>query len=280
VYALTHFGDFPLARFETRTHIGPGSTQAEWLLLPNGSSIRVDGTGTAAPAGVRIPLYMEFVEETSDALETRVRELHALHGKEYRLWREWFATGERQWRPALLTKLDCVHEPGQHLFAAYELEWYCPAAYWRGRYHGTTTTLGVDLTLQGILPLGVIEEVHDLDESPKSLAINTNGTAPVLDAVLTITAGSEAITYLKMEGIGTAWEYFGTIAAGQALVVDCGKDTVRNNGVDAYAQTYHLAAHTANNFLLLPAGSPAIFITYTSASDDHTLLLEFWEAHV
>lgn len=86
------------------------------------------------------------------------------------------------------------------------------------------------------------------------------GNAPVVDWVLTITATTNSITDITITLGPNTLTWTGTIAAGQALVIDASAFTVQNNGVDA------LATYSGGFPQIHPKDAPAVSATKASGS--------------
>lgn len=93
--------------------------------------------------------------------------------------------------------------------------------------------------------------------TPNSIAL---GNAPVSDWVLTITATTNSITDITITLGPNTLTYTGTIAAGQALVIDASDFTVENNGSD------DIANYTGGFPLVDPLDSPSVSATKGSGS--------------
>jgi hypothetical protein len=118
-----------------------------------------------------------------------------------------------------------------------------------------------------------------LGTSPQVVTITNDGDATVLGAVVTVTAGSADITALEIESdSGAHLTYDGTIEDGEALVVDCGALSVKNDGSSAYADFALGANHTARYWLPLPTGDTDLTVTWTGGGTGSTIKVEFYDA--
>jgi len=124
---------------------------------------------------------------------------------------------------------------------------------------------------------GADATVNDvLDASPKALACANGGNAPVRNAVITVTAAGSAITVLQVGVAGISlWAWTGTLAVGQALVIDCGAKTVRNNGVDAYSGFALDALHTIADWLRLEAGANTVQVWRTGGDNTTAIRIAY-----
>ncbi len=114
-----------------------------------------------------------------------------------------------------------------------------------------------------------------------SVTVSNDGNGICYDAVITITAGAANITALTISTAnGTDIDWTGTLTAGNALLIDCGAKSIKNNGVNAYSGFAYGGSHTANSWLELLPGDTAITIDRTGGSTDSTvrvLFREIWE---
>jgi hypothetical protein len=120
------------------------------------------------------------------------------------------------------------------------------------RSDGTLTFVCADPTWQA-----TTDTTETINGTPNALAL---GNAPVYDWVLTITATTNSITDVTITLGAYTLVWTGTIAAGQALVIDSGDFTVENNGVDA------LATYSGGFPALLPNASPSVSAVKGSGS--------------
>lgn len=93
--------------------------------------------------------------------------------------------------------------------------------------------------------------------TPNAIAL---GTAPVSDWVLTITATTNSITDITITLGPDTLTYTGTIAAGQALVIDASDHTVENNGTDDRAN------YTGGFPVVDPRDTPSVSASKDSGS--------------
>ena len=100
---------------------------------------------------------------------------------------------------------------------------------------------------------------------------------------MTITAtGANLTTSVSVYVTGVSYlTWAGTITDGQALVIDCGARTVKNNGVDAYSGlTLHSTNHVIDDWLRLEPGNNSVLVAYTGGNGTSTALFNFndlWE---
>lgn len=98
-------------------------------------------------------------------------------------------------------------------------------------------------------------------------SIVNDGTAPVFDAVVTLTASGGALVNptLTIAGYGIYLKYTGSIADTKALVVDCGAMTVKNDGANAYSGFSIEAGHTNRGWMPLAAATITLAVAGTGS---------------
>lgn len=116
------------------------------------------------------------------------------------------------------------------------------------------------------------------DGVPLTLAVANGGEVVVRDSVLTITRSSGTITQVDIataaasEVVNLRWT--GSLGDGDALVIDCAKNTVRKNDVDAYTLARQ-AGHTARGWIALAMGMTIMQVTLTGG--DGTVSLSHYD---
>ncbi len=117
-----------------------------------------------------------------------------------------------------------------------------------------------------------------------------DGTAPVRDAVITVTASGAAMTRCRLavvELVGMTLtpvceiEYTGTVADGASLVIDAGSWRCLNAGVDDFEHLHRTASHAADDLFELRAnGATNILALSVDGGGTPVLELEFAEQWV
>lgn len=103
----------------------------------------------------------------------------------------------------------------------------------------------------------------ELENGAVALSVENGGTVRVEDAIITITATMATITSVRVQDAALTidWTWAGSLTVGQILVIDCGAQTVRKNGVDAWSGLTLNAGHTADGWLPLAVGPTPLTIT-------------------
>lgn len=180
-------------------------------------------------------------------LRAQVQALRAKTGVRGSLWRIRQDDDAREWITARL--LSVTHDKRREemgRLAKLSCSFESTHTAWRAETATTTsvsTTAGVGVGL--VVPVG--------------------GDTGVQDAVLTVTRTSGTITAVTVTGAGIAWMWTGSLASG-AVVVDCGAQTVRKAGVDAYSGFALGSGHTVAGWLPLEPGLTPLTVTTTGGA--------------
>jgi hypothetical protein len=105
-----------------------------------------------------------------------------------------------------------------------------------------------------------------------------NGSAPQPDVVFSITAVAGAVTAVIITNIltGHVLTWSGTLAAGKTLVIDCGAQSVLNDGVDDYASL--TPPTNRDEWMLLDPGLNPVSVSVTEAGTQSTIQYSFYPA--
>lgn len=97
------------------------------------------------------------------------------------------------------------------------------------------------------------------------LTCTIDGTEDITDAIIRVTATTDTST-VRVVYAGVDWTYTSTITAGNVLVIDTGRLTVKNNGVGDYTHFDLPTNQSKQSWLYLANGSNIISITITSGT--------------
>ncbi len=182
-------------------------------------------------------------------LRLQVENLSSRVGVRGTLWRKrWDAESVRQWKTARLLAVRLPHDYQRRLnLTECECQFESTMAAWRS---ATATTANGSIGGAGAV----------------GLTVSNGGQVQVDDAVLTVTAAatiSSVLVQCPAAGISLAWT--GSLGAGASLVIDCGAQTVRVAGGDAYSGFSLAAAHTADGWLPLAKGITVLVVSLSAA---------------
>jgi len=129
-----------------------------------------------------------------------------------------------------------------------------------------------------------VGELQLLTTSPEAFELSNGGNVPVRDVVITVHAGSSAITALEIANAKTGHvsdiSYDVSIVAGEELVLDCGAFSALNDGDDAWADLALESGHAIEEWLRLGPGTNAITVTFTGGGTGSWIRFEYADAWV
>lgn len=288
MYWIARFGNIVLPIYNPVDDIGPGTARTSFVALPGGGAFDALGSGRGNRGDYPLKHTGMILKADPASLEADYDALTAAWDTRNKLYRH-SETGRVHWTWARLIGLPIERRPQDvYRYRGYfALDVTCEfrvfSPYWYGTYHGD----GLDLTDPGVeafdtgLALDYTgQDLYTLDTSPKTLAIPNAGNAPVINAILTLTAAGSPITAVTITGGGADLTWTGTLAAGTALVIDAGARSVKNAGADAYGGLVFNAGHAVDEWLRIAPGGTSLTITRTGGDATSTLLTTFYEAWV
>lgn len=178
--------------------------------------------------------------DPSSVLRARIDDIKAQHGKRGYLVRRREDDGAEHYKYARLLAVDHVRTlKDTDQVARLELTFEAEGRPWRSTFgtEASNTCVANNWTLIPVVNAGA-EDVRD--------AVISVTASSLVGAVHVVAFIGDLIHYLS---------YTGAIAAGNTLVIDTGAHTVKNNGLDAYAN-FQLSPgnHNAPDWLLFPGG--------------------------
>jgi hypothetical protein len=255
------FGALSIPDYDASQDYGGDATLTGYVQPPGRPAYDTYGTARVPRDGREVTISGVFVSSSMTALDTLLDTWRAVVGTRG-LLTVTLASAATRTRYARLTALDLEIEPGPARMQRFSMTYRLEGDIWLGTAH-----------------VGTGDDLVTLNTSPKVMTINNAGNAPVYNAVLTLTAGAANITAVTIANAATGYvssvTYTGTVTAGQALVLDAGAWTVKNNGVDAYAGITYGATHAVDGLLVLGPGNNSITITLTGGSTDSTAAYAF-----
>jgi len=287
---LDRFGTTTLPNYNPKTPVGTGGVKDALVDVPGDGAYDAWSTHPAPgkPYHLRkkCTLYEEPVDGTHaalvaarTALQTALDALKALEGTRDKLFAVLLSDGSERWAWARCVKVDGTREPGAYLTQVVEIDFLVNPPFWHGVDHGGWTFDSGEDFDDGLY-FDAADFAFTLDGSPKSVTVTNGGNKIVDDMIITVTAGSAAITALDIKKYYGATiyghvSYSGTIAIGKSLVIDCGAVSVVNDGTgDANHFTIE-SDHRNDRWIRLNVGDNTIVITYTCAAADSTIEFSF-----
>jgi hypothetical protein len=222
-----------LPRRRTISHSGMYRGELAFLVTHAGDNL-VDGGGNTLIAGAAKTMLRQQV----DALRAKI-------GQADSLWRLREDDGSLQWVTARLLAVGYDQRVEDVQTATLRSQFETLMAGWRSQ---AARTASVAYPTTG-----------------GNLLVHNGGTLPIDDAVLTITASSTitSLTITMAGGVQLLWS--GSLTAGQALTIDCGRRTVIKAGTTAYAGWSLGASHTMAGWLQLAVGNNWLSVTGAGA---------------
>lgn len=208
------------------------------------------GTDQAPRKSSRLSARVLLIGANSAAVKTALDAWQAKVGARGNLIRISDA-GDHQTVTARLVEAKASRSPENIRLLPLSLTWDVLSPVWSGTAHSDTTTLNAN---------------------PKTFNVVNNGNAKITNPIITITVGGTPITVVSVIGVRSMITYTGTIAAGKAVVIDCGAKTVKNDGADAYSG-FSLDAtwHSIDEWMAIAAGTSSTRVDLTGGGADSTI---------
>jgi hypothetical protein len=262
MYRLLEFGTVDLPEYDFSWNAGTPASIDGAIAVIGGAAVSGFGTGDAPLAyPYNISYSGSFYAATAAALRTKLDELRAQVGKYDKLWRRAEDDNTLHWAWAKLAQLttsnDVTHAKTRHQPVTLEFQ---VQSGWHGE--------------------NIQEAAGNLTtETPVTIVVNNTGNAPVLDAVLTVTADDAAITSVVVViSPHCDWTYDGSIAAGEAVIVDAGAFSIKNDGTGDYANFEFGAGQTVPEWLRFDPDKISLVITITGGGTTPTATVDYYDA--
>lgn len=271
---LERFDDVTLPLIEAQQDIGAIGTRTSYTNLPGGGGYDNYGNDQAPRGVYSLPASGELMGETQAEVLADADALRAKRGRRAKLYARVDDNSVR-WVWARLRDVRITRRPEHVLFLPVDLQFDITSPVWYGTTHGADWEWN-DGTLwdSGAAWNQATNDVFPLawDDFNIFTVVN-DGNATIDNAILTVTAGAAAVTAFGVvsedaDGVDQAdWEWTGTLAAGQSLVIDAGKQSIENNGTGAYANLTFNAGHALPGWFRLDPGSTSLVISFVSTAD-------------
>jgi hypothetical protein len=265
-YRLHRFGDVNLPIYNIKSDFSQGQVEST-LLDSVGGTFDYYGTRRRLPRKQNIGftgLYLgersylvdhlgnRFVDHLGNPFITgsgtggllaQLEAIYGMLGKRDRLYRQYFDDSTRlEWKQARLLNIQHQREnEDTELTATLSFLWETNMIGWRSE-NATETEL-------------------ESGTGERSFSVQVDGTLDVYDAIITITATNTTSSIYLQNTTSTAhWRWTGSLLAGNDLVIDCGTQTVFNNGTSAYTGIEYQASHLTRGIFPLYVGANSINI--------------------
>lgn len=258
-YFYERFGSITLPTYNREASLAPVAPDLRIVATAAGA-FDADGSGRSAQQFPHSLTVEAIVSETTvGAQRTALDALRAAVGTRAYLYRR--ADDDSSVQRAQCRLASMTQERSYEQRRAYQpvrLQFQQLEA-WQGA--ATAWTLDDGEVLDDGLDFDASAYYASLSASPASQVIANGGNLPVLDAVLTVTAGSAALSNPIFTATGVDLRWTGTIPAGDALVIDCGAASVLLAGADAYSGLGFGAGHAVEQWLRLEPGNTTLTLT-------------------
>lgn len=301
-YALRQFGSILLPEYKedgNADNLGTGLARTSWQELPNGTYFDNYYGVERRPQGIR-PLTKEgvLIGDDATAIRTQIDDLRKNIGVRDKLTVQFF-DGVLRWQWAVLKEVNTEAALLKGRAMPVQLTFETAAQHWYQYVQGTEAwTVGDDSFLlgDGTAAIGQSDYVYTLTVDGggvgQLIELTHNGNIPATNLTITVTAGTEDITYLRILQYTSTLLYSGTweiyyhddnvthlpiLASGESLVIDCGAMTVLNDGDDAFAdfgptkkaQWLRLEPETTNQIYVYVDGNSGADSTISFSWYDH-----------
>lgn len=274
MYTIVAFGNTPIPQAYATITVATG-TASNFTTIPQAGGGVYDSLGTdqARTQGMIIQATARITAvPTQAALETQERLLRTMLGTIGQLWRKWDDSGLLEWCWARCTSVGNQRAPGNLNYMDLPMSWQMESMAW----YDTTDGGFIDK-----YPLDECFLLRGVEDELLSYPVYynvTNGSTPQPDITFSITAVAGAVTAVTITNIttGHVLTWAGTLAAGKVLVIDCGNDSVLNNGVDDYASL--TPPTNKDEWMLLNPGLNSISVSITEAGTQSTIQFAFYPA--
>jgi hypothetical protein len=269
VYRLIEFGGVDVPQYNATTSFGIGTTAAS-TVLTIGGTVFDPSRGARLPAlNARVEHVGQYLADTLDGLQDQVAAMQQKVGTRNDLWRERLSDDELQWCYARLLSdtlgvgaLEALQQTMRLNLVRESAAWYSEDAQ------------NITHNLTGAQPKDI-----DLPNA------TTGDGATQTNVVITITAGNAAMTNFHLyddysEGV-VDWDFTGTIAATESVVIDTGGFSVLNDGVNAYnSLVLDPVNHTSAYWMEMLAGTHPLRVEWTGGGTGATVNFNYYEAYV
>lgn len=251
-YSYTAFGNITLPTYNRESDLSPVQAMTRFVQTAGGV-FDADGSGRSLrryPHSLTIDAIVS--ESTAVAQRTALDALRAAVGLRTYLYRVADNDGTIHRAVCRLAALTVMRSYSEHGYQPVTLQFQQLSA-WEGSLHSYSWSLS----------------------SPSTKTVTVDGNLPVVDVIFTITAGAGALTNPILTGGGMDVRYTGTIAIGNALVIDCGTLSVLNDGVDGYSGFTLGANHVIEPWCELAPGETDLTLTVSGTTTGATWSVVF-----
>lgn len=275
-YTLEKFGTTLLPQARPTTDIGAAEAFSLLTPLPSGGAYDALGSGRSRGKPININHTAAVVGAGTTAVQTLLDGLKGMVGKRDRLYRR-LPDGSLEWITARLVTVAGQRKIDNINYLDLNLAWQSGEYYWHGLHHGPDWVLDAGYYLDAGLAFDQASgDVTIPLPASGSVTVNNGGNYPVRNAIITIYSGGVAITGLTIILSGaTSLTFAGTLASGKYLVIDTGKYSVLNDGVDNFTNLTRQAGHVIAEWLCLEPGNNTVALTRTGGDGSSSITFTY-----
>ena len=280
-FKLTTFGGATLPPYEPDVSLDLGEAQDSIFGVPGGGIFDALGTEQYRRQGWALSYSGQYVHTSAVQLKASLDALNREYGKTQKLYRRQ-SDGSSQWVNARLMNVTGRRSPRNVNNQVVTCAFKVASPYWHGVYRTRTSHI----------------EVMDGKSLNRINMYCTNaGNVTISDPVVSVEAVGSSIIGVRIQifpahGGSTAEGHLhvgGTITAGNTVVLDCGKRTVRNNNTQSYANFGFLGYHSYDDWIRIEpstagisgTSSTRIYFTCTGGlSTMHVLSVSWYEGWI
>jgi hypothetical protein len=270
VTVYERFGVTPIPLYEAVQDMSTLPSSLPSTTMYGGSEYDHLGSERALALATGVSLRGEFLATDANDKTAQVLAWRARRGTRDRLVRTVDGTTAREWIWARLNRVVLSETPDTFLIVPFALDFKLYGNWWNGRRRGGGWLLDSGVALDSGYSLDMSDVTPLTPNGLTTIVLPNAGNATVNNAIVTITnpAGGTAITNLVLTAgpdastVKASWTFAGTIAVNTSLVIDTGAQTVKNNGVAAYAN-FTWTASVIDDWLEMYVPSTTMKITLT-----------------
>jgi len=264
---LIRFDDYTFPLYNKRDQFDTGFTGGALVDIVDGAAYDSTGTGIAPEAVNTITTSYEIIATTASVMQVARDAIRALAGTRGRLVAEVTSasnTKKERWVWARLSRLRMERRREYVYYQPVEATFELAQPGWNGDSHGVPWKFDDGWELDDGLFLDYGTEWLPAG-TPESGVYANDGNCAQTDIAVVVTTAATPLTSFTLVCGSCDWTFSGTVAANKALVIDCGKKSVKNNGADAYVNFTLNANHAVADWLRLEPGNNTVTLTYTGS---------------
>jgi hypothetical protein len=258
-FGTTHAGGVAIPAYKPISDISTRTARSTVIKTPGGAYQSLVTGQIAIAEPQTISLDCAIKSTTATLVETDFIAWRNLQGTVNQLWRVKQDGATYQFANAELVSVNAKRAPKHTLFLDVTLVFVLPIPIWNSEDMRTQ-----NFTLDGGGGITVC-------------AVDNDGLLPTRPT-LSIHAHTANITALTIAATNTDLDWTGTLVVSKNLVLDCSRQSIKNDSVNCYSGLVRAAGHYLDGWLdLAAAGNTNVTITLTGGGADSIAKFETWE---